>query len=431
MVSIKVQLNKYRVKKDGTYPLVFQLIHNREKRLIYSSYHLFEKDFDENKMKVVTRRKKRLCDEVNDYIDKTVLQIKEIVDLLEKQGKEFSTKDIVSRYKLNQNNNFLITYFQHQIQLLKAEGRTGTAYSYQSTLNCLVRFTGERELFSFKEINERWVNNFVCYLRSSGLKPNSVNFYLRILRAVYNKACNEDVEGTTTLSPFRVIAMNNVRTHKKAVDKSIMQQIAQVQFGNDPRKEFACDLFLFSFYCRGMPFVDMAYLKYSNIINGYVCYSRHKTGQPLKIKITEPLQILINKYQSDGEYVLPILGNGNFSSSQLYLQYKSRLRQYNRELKAISESLNLPVTLSSYVSRHSWATLARENGIPVSVISEGMGHSSEKITYAYLAALDPCYIDDANEIILTDCFCLYPKKQRQRQKLNSLNTAIGFHGRED
>lgn len=405
MISIKPKLNKYRVRKDGTYPLVIQLIYHREKRLIYSPYHLFEKDFDEKKGKVIISRLKRsLALEINDYVSIIIPKIRQVVDLFVKQGNNFTTGDIVHFYKSTQDNNVLITYFHYQVQLLKEEGRIGTANAYQSTLNCLARFIGSEKLFSFKDITEQWVNNYLYFLRSSGLKPNSVNLYFRILHAVYNMACKDNIDGTSRCSPFRAITKNNIKTQKKAIDKSIIQEIARAEFGDNSQKGFARDLFLFSFYCRGMPFVDMAHLKYNNIIDGYICYSRQKTGQPLKIKITGLLQELIDKYKTGGGYILPILVNSKLSLLQQYSQYKNRLRQYNKTLKAISNSLNLPLTLSSYVPRHSWATLARENEIPVSIISEGMGHSSEKVTYVYLAALNPSHIDDANEKVMNDCF---------------------------
>jgi len=405
MVSIRVQLNRYRKRKDGTYPLVFQLIYRREKRLIYSPYHLFEKEFDETRRRVVRLRHTRgFSEEVNGYIEKTIRQLRQIVYMQENQGREYTTKDIVFRYKSNQDCSLVTTYFQYQIRILKEEGHAGTASAYQSTLNCVVRYTGEQEMVPFSNINDKWVYSFVCYLRRSGLKPNSVKFYLRILRAVYNKAVREEIEGTAELSPFRGVVLNNAKTQKKAVDESVIRKVAQINTKNDMRKELARDLFLFSFYSRGMPFVDVAFLKYENIINGYICYSRHKTGQPLKVKITRPLEELIAKYRNGGKYVLPILGDGELTPPEQYRQYKIRLRQYNKTLQTMSQTLGLPVRLSSYVPRHTWATLARESGIPVSVISEGMGHSSERITYAYLAALNPYYIDKANEKVMNKCF---------------------------
>lgn len=404
MASIKVQLNKYRIGKNGTFPLVFQLIHQREKRLIYSPYRLFEKEFDEKKGKVISSRGRKIfVGEINDYIDQTVRQLKHIVQTLKNENESFTTKDIVFMYKSNKNQSLLITFFRNQIVLLKKEKRIGTAGAYESTLNCIIRFSeNSKELF-FKDITEKWVTDFRFFLRYSGLMSNTVNFYLRILRAVYNKACKEEIAGTSLISPFRNISISNVKTRKIAVNKSVIRKIAEMDTKNNPPQEFARDLFLFSFYCRGMPFVDMAYLTENNIIDGYICYARHKTGQPLSIKITQPLWALINKYKKEGEYILPILGCEEMSAFRQYQKYKNRLRQYNRMLKSISKLLKLDTPLTSYVARHSWATMARENGIPVSLISESMGHSSEKTTYAYLKALDPSRIDDANDKVINDC----------------------------
>lgn len=398
MTSIKVHLNKYRARKDGTYPLVFQLLHRRKKRVIYSPYHLHEECFDEKQCRVVSRRHKRtpLQNEINDYITEMLHELRQTVEILEQQEKEFSVADVVALYKSNQDNSFLLTYMRKLILTLKEENRTGTANSYQSTLNCIVRFLGKDECLSFDDINVRWLNRFISYLQKSGLKANTVNFYLRILRAVYNRAWKEGISGANPLSPFRNITMGSVKTVKRAICKDSIQLIARTKIENNIQLELSRDLFLFSYYTRGMSFVDMAFLKYSNISDNAIYYTRNKTGQPLRVKIVEPLRQLINKYRNNGKYVLPILSSG---SKSLYTRYRSGLKRHNHFLKLLSESLHLPVPLTSYVARHSWATIAKKSGIPVSVISEGLGHSNEKITYTYLAELDPSVIDTANDCV--------------------------------
>lgn len=398
MTSIKVHLNKSRARKDGTYPLVFQLIHQRKKRVIYSPYHLFEECFDGLKGKVVNRRHKRtpLIHEINDYIMSMLRELRETIVLLEEQEKHFSVADVVALYQSHQNNSCMVTYMDKLIRMQKEEGRIGTANAYQSTLNRVSSFLGNDVSFCFNEINVKWLNLFISSLQKSGLKANTVNFYLRILRAVYNRALKEDVAGANVQSPFRNITLGSVKTVKRALDAESIQQIANASLEDKSRLELARDFFLFSFYSRGMSFVDMAFLKYTDISNDIIYYYRSKTGQLLQIKIVTPLNLLINKYHNGGEYVLPILCSG---SKSLYNQYRNGLRRYNNDLKILSTNLQLPVPLTSYVSRHSWATIAKRSGAPVSVISEGLGHSSEKITYTYLAALDPSVIDAVNEEI--------------------------------
>jgi len=279
------------------------------------------------------------------------------------------------------------------ITTLEEEGRTGTACAYRSTRNCLLRYLGRDKHISFEDISVRWLNDFVSYLHQCHLRPNTISFYLRILRAVYNRAWKDEVPGAHFISPFRKIHIGTVRTAKRAVSKECIIQIAKERGTNDKQVDLARDLFMFSFYSRGMPFVDMAFLKHSNITGDTIRYSRHKTGQPLNVKMEAPLKYLVEKYRNESDYVFPILRSG---SKTLYKQYQSALKRYNRQLATLSAELNLPAPLTSYVARHSWATIARNSGIPVSVISESLGHSSEKITYTYLAALDPEVINAAN-----------------------------------
>ena len=398
MTSIKVCLNTYRVSKSGTYPLVFQILHKRKKRVLYSSYHLNSECFDKKVMQVVSCRGRRVpyFDEINEYIASTVHDLELALLFLEEQKPDFSVSDIVELYNSNKDNSFVFVYMRNLIAHLKEEGKMGTGNAYQSTLNCLIRFLGQDKHICFSDITVKWLNDFISWLNVSGLKANTVNFYLRILRAVYNRASNEGISGIDPLSPFHKITLGSVKTVKRAIDSDSINRIVDAKIENNHQLELSRDLFLFSFYSRGMSFVDMAFLKYSNISDGVIYFFRHKTKQPMQVRIVEPLLKLIEKYQNEGEYLLPILSSG---SKSLYKQYRSALKRYNNQLKILSSTLNLKTSLTSYVARHSWATLARKSGISVAVISEGLGHSTEKITYTYLAALNPSVIDSANEII--------------------------------
>ena len=347
-------------------------------------------------MQVVSRRGRRVphFDEINEYIASTVHDLELALLFLEEQKPDFSVSDIVELYNSNKNNSFVFVYMRNLIACLKEEGKMGTGNAYQSTLNCLTRFLGKNRHFCFSDITVKWLNNFISWLRKSGLKNNTINFYLRILRSVYNRASNEEISGINPLSPFRKITLGSVKTVKRAIGGDSINQIVNAKVQYNHQLELSRDLFLFSFYSRGMSFVDMAFLKYSNISNDAICYFRSKTKQLIRVGIVEPLQKLINKYYNQGDYVLPILSSGGKS---LYKQYRSALKRYNNNLKRLSTLLNLETRLTSYVARHSWATLAKKSGIPVSIISEGLGHSTEKITYTYLAAFDFSVIDSANE----------------------------------
>jgi integrase len=369
---------------------------------LYSPFHLYEVNFDPIRVRAVNRRGHRVTEleQINAYIGQKLQELRQTISSLEERPGEYTVSDVVALYRSSQDYSFVVPYMKRLIESIADEGRTGTACAYRSTLHFLLRYLGKDESLSFEDVTVRWLNVFVSYVRQSGLKPNTVNFYLRILRAVYNRAWREEVPGAHFISPFRKIHIGTVRTAKRAVSKECILQIARERSLNSKQLGLARDLFLFSFYSRGMPFVDMAFLKYSDITGDTIRYKRHKTGQPLSVKIVEPLNRLVEKYRNVGEYVLPILTSG---SKGMYKQYQKALRRYNRMLGNLSREMHLPVPLTSYVARHSWATIAHNEGIPVSVISEGLGHSSEKVTYTYLSALNPSVLNKANERITGFC----------------------------
>lgn len=364
--------------------------------MIYSSYRLLKECFDKKKGAVISRRKKGgdSVNEINEYIRSTLYELKMVVSFLEEQENDFSVSDILNLYRSNRDNSFFFIYMRKLMIELKEEGRVGTANAYQSTLNRIIKFVGEDEMLCFDEITVKWLNSFIGWLQREKLAQNTINFYCRILRAVYNRACNEGVNGVSCESPFKKVTFNSVKTTKRAIDGITIKKIVNAKIDNNKRLELTRDVFLFSFYTRGMSFVDMAYLKYINIDGDMINYSRSKTGQPLKVRIVPPLRTIIEKYKNDSEYVLPILKS---RSRSLYNQYRCGLRKFNNQLKQLSLELKLQLPLTSYVARHSWATLARKSGAPVSIISESLGHSSEKITYTYLAALDQSVVDSVNQ----------------------------------
>ncbi len=167
-----------------------------------------------------------------------------------------------------------------------------------------------------------------------------------------------------------------------------------------PNLEYARDIFMFLFYCRGMSFVDAAYLKKSDVQNGLISYRRHKTNQLLHIKVVCQIQNIINCYtDDDSPYLLPIITRHGINERK---QYESTLRRINNALKEIAKMIKLPVALSTYVSRHSWATIAKLKNVPVNVISDALGHDSLTTTQIYLASIDTSTIDRANSLIINE-----------------------------
>ena len=235
------------------------------------------------------------------------------------------------------------------------------------------------------------------YLKTKGLTPNSTSFYMRNLRAIYNQAVERNL--TIQKYPFRHVYTGIEKTIKRAVPLKTIRQIKELNLSPYPLLDYARDLFLFSFYTRGMSFVDMAFLRKKDLHNGILTYRRRKTGQQLFIKWEKPMQAIIDKYDTqESPYLLPIIKTIGRNE---WRQYKTAAHLVNQKLKHLGARLDINIGLTMYVARHAWASIAKSKNISTSIISEAMGHDSENTTRIYLASLDTSMVDKANNLIIT------------------------------
>ena len=220
--------------------------------------------------------------------------------------------------------------------------------------------------------------------------------YLRNLRAVYNRSVKKRLIPASFPNPFTHLTVRQTVTRKRALSRETIKRICTADLSAlHPKYSLARDIFMFSFFTRGMSFVDMVYLRNSDIHDGVLTYARHKTGQMLSMRIEPQLQHIIDRYSNASPYILPIL-----AKDDSYDNYRQQQRELNKFIRKIGVLLNIPEPLTFYVARHSWATLARDCGTPLTVISAGMGHTSERTTRIYLAQLDHDVIDKANRKII-------------------------------
>lgn len=246
------------------------------------------------------------------------------------------------------------------------------------------------------ELTPDYIRRLLCFMKGEGLSPNSIALYLRLLKSAYN---NADEQGLiyATRNPFRHIRTKTERTDKRATDKRSLTRLLDLDLSHSRSLALCRDLFLFSFFARGMPFVDTVFLRTRDIKGDTITYRRRKTGRRMTVKISERMKEIIDRTPHPDGYMFPILDPR--SDTPLYTQYKNALRTHNRNLGRLSEMAGLNGRLTSYVARHSWATIAKRSGIPVSVISEGLGHSDEKTTSIYLDSFKDDTVDRANEIV--------------------------------
>jgi integrase len=284
---------------------------------------------------------------------------------------------------------------QRQIDDLRKAGKARTSETYLTTLNRFNDYLEGRQI-KFKEMTTSLIDGFEAYLEARQNSRNTTSFYMRILRAVYNRGV--DKGWTRQQDPFRHVYTGVERTRKRAVTISVIRRLKGLDLSGHPDLEKARDLFLFSFYTRGMSFIDMAYLHRTNLNGGLLTYTRRKTGQTICVRWESAMQEIVDRYpHNPNGYLLPILTK---SGEDLRKQYKNGILKTNNGLARISDMLHLKDPLTTYVARHSWASIAYSQSVPVSLISEGMGHDSERTTRIYLASVTNSGVDRANRKIM-------------------------------
>ena len=393
MATIKVKLRPSSVVgRVGT--IFYQVTHRRATQQITTNIRLHPNEWDASRESVALSITDRSI--IQNRIDSDISLLKRIVKDLDNSGVNYSVGDIIKRYKSPECHVLVLDFMQNQIRLLRNANRLGTALNYEKTMKNFAEFLGGVNL-PFSAMTEQLIADYNAFLVQRGLVRNSVSFYMRVLRAIYNKAVRQKL--IEQQHPFTEVYTGIDRTRKRAVSESIIAQLHRLELEADSPLALCRDMFIFSYCTRGMAFVDIAYLKKSNLQNGMICYARRKTGQLLSVRIEPSIQRIIDRYSdSDSSYVFPILTS--LDATEAYEQYQVALNTHNRLLGRLSEILGCGCKLTSYTSRHSWATAARNHNVPISVISQGMGHTSEQTTQIYLTMLENSVIDDANKGII-------------------------------
>lgn len=393
MATVKVKLRPSTVPgKAGT--IYYQLTHLRQVKQITTKIHLHPQDWDSNKAQIIFTDSTSYL--LQCKIDRDLDRLKKIIYKIDAECANYTVNEIIEKFYQTTADYSITDFFTQQIQKLKNDNRRGTARNYSKTLKSLKAFMKNTDS-TFNIVTEQFVESYNTFLIQRGVVRNTISFYMRIFRSVYNKAVTQKIIEQTF--PFKNVYTGVDRTRKRAVTETVISQLLSIDLKKSKALQFARDLFIFSFYARGMAFVDIVYLKKSNIQNGYITYVRHKTDQELTIRIETRLQNIINQYEKkDSPYLFPILNTED--ENKAYSQYEIALNYYNRQLKRLSKLLEPNINLSSYTPRHTWATTARNKNVPLSIISAGMGHSSEKTTLIYLTKIDNSIIDEVNKAII-------------------------------
>lgn len=408
MTTVKVKWRPSGIgNKSGT--IVYQIIHNRESRLLKTDYKISLDEWNDVSRMILTAdiRNERsfVFSSIQNRIKRDVERINCIIGKYGKRNIQYTSDDIICTFRNQSYGLYFFNYMESVIFNLKSLNKYRTAENYTATLNSFSYFRNNEDLF-LGEINSDLMMQYEAYLSSRGITKNTISFYMRILRAVYNRAVEENL--TEQRNPFKNVYTGIDKTIKRAIPLSAIKRIKELDLSYLPVLDFARDVFMFSFYTRGMSFIDVACLRKTDLKNGSLVYCRRKTGRQLTIKWERCMQEIVSKYErtevygyssKDSLYLLPIL-RGPFDEKRN--QYRTVLQQVNKSLKTIALLAKVDVPLTMYVARHSWASIAKSKNIPISVISEGMGHDSELTTQIYLASFETAVIDHANNLILED-----------------------------
>ena len=370
MTSIRLKFRPSTIPgKEGS--LVFQLIHGRSVRRMTSEYKIFAEEWDSRTERILLPGP---SSPRHAYLASVKSALQWEMDRLRRMVEESEKATGTHKRRL---------------------GKARSAETYRSMLNSLMRFRKGCDL-TFDMVDGGLMELYEAWMQGCGLTRNTTSFYMRILRTNYKQAVEKGL--TPDRHPFRHVYCGMDKTVKRSVPLEVIREIKELDLSRKPSMDFARDMFMFSFCTRGMSFIDMAYLKKTDLSNGCLAYRRKKTGQLLTMEWTGQMQAIVDKYKQNGtRYLMPIITREDGSERR---QYQNMMRKVNRLLKDIAHLIGLPVPLSMYYSRHSWATIARGKDVPLAVISEGLGHDSETTTQIYLDSIKSSEVDKANRMIL-------------------------------
>ena len=297
----------------------------------------------------------------------------------------------------------VLTFMKEVADGLQMGGNFGTAHVYRSSLNAIIAYCGGED-FTFNEITPEWLKGFEIHLRKRKCSWNTVSTYMRILRAVYNRAVDNN-EAKYIPRLFRYVYTGTRAEHQRALETGDVEKIFAgliLLSGVNPAIQRARHFFILMFLMRGMPFVDLAYLRKSDLHGNVITYRRRKTGRPLSVTLTNEAMRIVRMYMNQdvhSPYLFSFLRSPE-GTMEAYREYQLALRSFNRQLLILGAFLGIPNRLSSYTARHTWATTAYYCEVHPGIISQAMGHSSITVTETYLKPFQNKKIDEANKLII-------------------------------
>ena len=391
--TIDVICYKSKVLKNNENPLMLRVTKDRKRKYLSIGISINSNywDFEKNKPKKNCPHREQILKLITEKIKAYTEQIIEYKSI----DKEFTAKTLIEKVNNPINAKTVKEVFDLQIKRLHDAQRLKYAEVYKRVKNSLLKFNGHLDIY-FSDIDISWLKRYEQFLLNRGLKHNTIGIRFRTLRAIYNLAIEEKIV-KLKYYPFKDYKVSKLvqKTAKRAITKDKVLQVINYK-GKTSYECLAIDLFAFSYLTAGINFVDISNLRQSDVIDNRLSYIRQKTKKVIAIPLQPKAFELIEKYkQSDNPYLFPILSKFHKTEQQKANRRHKVIIKVNKRLKEIGKELNIPIDLTTYVARHSFATVLKRSGVSTSIISESLGHSSEKVTQIYLDSFENSQIDAA------------------------------------
>lgn len=400
-VNITFVQRSSRKNLQGTTPISLRITIDRVCRYVPTGISIPECNWDKSNHRIKAKTKDYLdyqseLNKIEAFWNKRIAKMKACDETI--------TFNALFEDKLSRSSCNIEDYFLQQIHLMRQREQIGTASKYQYCLKLLKECNSVR--INFDQIDLPYLRRFESFLMKKGNKNNSIATKFSVLRAVYNKAFSEGMFDVK-IDPFKLFKPGRFweETRKRAITKKDIQKIRQLPLKSDSSPyslSFARDIFLFSYYVAGINFRDIASLKNKDIVENRLFYRRHKTGKELNYLIRPEVQDILSKYNSefcnDEEYIFPILNiNRHKSQQQIFNRLHKILKEVNSNLSKIAKMAEIDAHLTTYVARHTFATVLKRSGVSIEVISESLGHADITTTQIYLDSFENQQVDEALE----------------------------------
>ncbi|MEZ5059716.1 MAG: site-specific integrase [Saprospiraceae bacterium] len=404
MATFKIVLYKSKTLKDGSHPVMLQIVEDRKPFRISLGYNAHLNEWDEAKCRF--KRNKENYKAKNEILREKEIQAEKTLDTIQLQNKPVTPTYFKEIFLKDKKNTNVFEFIDELCQDFNSKGKAGTSNTYRDTRNALLKFTSGKKNLYFTDIDYTFLDKFETHLFSRGCTGGGISVYMRTLKAIINKAIKQGYLDNN-LYPFRSSINRNgyspehlkSKASPRALSLEDIEKFKNFESSQYPHLQFSHTLFLFSYYARGMNFKDMAQLKWSDLYDNKIHYTRDKTGAFFSIGISENIKSIFEGFQKDSPYIFPILSDFHKTPIQIKNRLKKCLRKFNSDLKEIAETLDISTNVTSYVARHTFANTLKKNKANIGLISQAMGHSDIKITNAYLKNFEDSELDELDKLL--------------------------------